>query len=194
MQEEFQFERFVEEWATIYHPMQHHPLHNERFFMIDNWYAMQSLVQRLEPMRSPSVVIETDLEGRLDDRFDHRRYTVYIIAQSAEQGNERSALKAKHIAKEGLLALHNMLRAFKENDELLDAMPFQKGGYLDLLRSSIQYGSKMLQAIDLEVSYNTTGEIFDGWYGAYFSFEDCVPYNRCVDYTDYLPKDYEEVP
>jgi hypothetical protein len=194
MQKEFQFERFVEEWATIYHPMQHHPLHNKRFFMIDNWYALQSLIRGLEVLQTPSAVIETDLEGRLDDRFDRRRYTVYIIAQAAEQGNEKDALKAKRIAKEGLLALHRMLRAFKENDELLDAMPFPKGGYLDLLRSSIQNGSKMFQAIDLEVSYNTTGEILDGWYGTWFSFEDCATYNRCVDYNDYLPKDYDTEP
>ena len=194
MQKEFQFERFVEEWATIYHTMQHHPLHNNRFFLVDNWYALQSLVQGLEVMRSPAVVVETDLEGRIDDRFDRRRYTVYVIAQSTGQDNGRSALNAKRIAKSGILSLIDLLRAFKNNDPILDALPLQKGGYLDMLHNSILNGSTLLQALDLDVSYNTTGEIFDGWYGVYFSFEDCVPYNRCVDYNDYLPKDYDTEP
>lgn len=189
---ELQIERLAEEWAELYGPMQHHPRNNRRFFMIDNWYAMAELVQGLEVQRSPSVVVESDMEGRIDDKFDRQRYTVYVIAQAREQGDARSSLKAKRIAKAGIMKFVNLLRAFQEHDRILSEMPFRKGGYLDQLRNVVQQGGNVMQAIDLDLSYDTTGEIFDGWYGVYVTFEDCVPLNRCIDLSDYQPKDYTD--
>jgi len=189
MHNSFHFDKFTEEWAELYMPMQHHPVHNQRFFMVDNWYSLETLIRELENKRSPAVVLETSLDGKIDDRYDRPSCTVYMIAQEADD-NSKAALDAKQKAKGALMAYRNMLAAFKEGSEILNAFPFRPGGYLDTLRSAVQNGRHPLQAIDLNVQYGTTGRVLDGWYGVYATFEDCIAYNRCVDYNDYVKKEY----
>jgi len=189
MHDNFLFDRFTEEWASLYALMQHNPINRKRFYMVDNWYSMQPLIEGLDPRCSPSVVLEANLEGRIDDKFDRPTYTVYMIALADER--EDNSLVAKRRAKDALLAYRNLMNAFKNADPALEGMPFQKGSYLDSLRTAVFAGRKILQAIDLNIRYESTGRVLDGWYGVFATFEDCTPYNRCIDFNDYVLKEYE---
>lgn len=182
---DFKFEKFVEEWAMIYKPMQHNRQNNVRFFVTDSYYSLVPLIQGTQSLHSPIVMIESSMDGVVDGKFDHPTYAVYMLSQSKDMRDGYSAIIAKREAKQCLFNLLNLMRAFQDGSDMLAYIPFPEGGYMQELYAKIQAGTPVLTALNLDVSYQTVGEMFDGWQGVYTTIDDTVAYDRCIEPSMY---------
>lgn len=185
MNNDFLFERFVEDWASIYVPMKHERKNNERFFVTDSYYSLIPLIEGTNPDKSPIVVVESGMEGRVDERFDYPEWTVYFLCRAKDMRDGRSAVRAKREAKNILFDFRNMLLAFKKADPGLMNVPMKEDSYLYQLRQEALAGKPVLQHLDLNINYDSVGILLDGWQGVFCSFSHVIPYNFCIDYTEY---------
>ena len=168
----FRFDKFVEQWAMKYKPMQHVPgpfSKNERFFLTDTYMGMVDFVTTLQPESSPCVVMESDQEGCMTDRYDSPRYTLYFMVRAEKMSDGVAAYEAKLEAKMHMQKFMNWLRAMQEKEE-------------DERRKE---GVRNIRIED-NMSYQTVGPFYDGWYGVYISLDDTQAYSRCVISDDYL--------
>jgi len=183
--DDFLFERFVEDWASIYLPMRHKREVNERFFVTDSYFSLVPMIEGTQPDKSPIVVVESSMEGRSDERFDYPSWTVYMLCRAQDMRDGRAAVHAKRIAKKCLFDLRNMMYALKKGDATLSDVPMEEGSYLYQLREDALAGKPVLSHIDLDIDYDSLGILFDGWQGVTCTFSHVLPYNRCIDTSEY---------
>lgn len=184
----FIIEKFVKEWAEIYKPMLHDDRKNPRFFIAEDDYKLAQSFINTKPEKSPIVVVTSDLSGRITDRFDYPVYSVYMFSQCDLMHDGDDTMEAKREAKASMIALLNLVRAFKDGDMVqLERLPFKEGGYLDGLRDEVAAGKGVLKKIEIEdVVYRSVSTLVDGWCGVYVTLEDIEPYDMCVDEGDYV--------
>lgn len=162
-----EFHEIVEHWAEIYRPMQHVPgrwSKNNRFFLTDSYMGLASVVQEMQRDASPSIVMESNVEGILGERFDTPRYSLYFLVLATGMSDGQAALQAKLECKQHMKKFIAYLRRMKEEKEMAE-----------------------LAHIDLDdIEYMTTVPMFDGWYAVGITLTDLCQYDRCVDANDYI--------
>lgn len=162
----FQFHEFVEHWASIYKPMCHVPgprSRNVRFHLVDSYLSMVDFVKSLPDAKSPCVVMESNQEGVVSDRFDYPEYTLYFMVRATDVADGRAAMHAKLESKQHMMKFLAYVLSKKEEEE------------------------EGLDNLDLErAEYNTTGPLYDGWYSVVLTLSDVARYSRCIDENDYI--------
>lgn len=157
---------FVEHWAEIYKPMQHirgKNSKNERFFLTDTYMGLSDFMTNVQPQKSPCVVMETSLEGTLNEQFDTPRYSIYFMVSSGMMSDGREAKEAKEEAKMHMMKFFTYLKNKQDRN----------------------YPS--VRNIRLEnIDYQTIGPLYNGWYGATISLRDVEAIDRCISNEDYL--------
>ena len=178
----FRFDNFVEHWASIYKPMLHEAGkygRNKRFFLTDTYMGMVDFMTQIRPDQSPCVVMESNQEGTMTDRFDYPRYSLYFMVRAHDMSDGASAMEAKLEAKQHMRKFIVYLRKKKEYNEL----------------HRIKSGLENIR-IEQYLDYQTIGPMYDGWYGVLISLENLEAYSTCIVQDDYIddtaePQSYE---
>lgn len=188
MNEEFLFEKFIEEWAEMYKPMKHNEKKNPRFFIAEDDYKLAQSFVHTRPTKSPIVVVTSNIEGHIEENFDHPIYSVYFFAQCDMMHEGRDTMVSKRQAKECAIALLNMLRTFKDgNVSLLERLPIKEGGYMWELKEKILDGKMIMRGIELSsLDYQSVSTLVDGWCGVYMTLTNIEPVMQCLDEADYI--------
>lgn len=158
------FFQFVEHWATIYKPMQHVPgetSRNKRFFMTNDYLSMVDFAKRLPVNETPSVVMENNMEGQLDDVVDNPEYVIYFMVKSSDMNDSRQVLAAKTEAKEHMLRFVSYLKMKSDSNP-------------DVENYSVS------------PRYQTVGPIYNGWYGVMITVSLQSVVSQCVAKDDYV--------
>lgn len=162
----FLFHEFVEKWASLYKPMQHIPgerSKNRRFYLADSYMSMIDFVKTLPNANSPCVILESNQEGVISDRFDYPEYTLYFMVRASNMTDGWAANAAKLESKQHMLKFLAYLQLQKEAEV------------------------RGLENIDLErVEYVTTGPLYNGWYAVSLTLSNMSQYSRCIDENDYI--------
>lgn len=162
----FQFHEFVENWASLYKPMQHIPgtrSRNCRFYLVDSYMSMIDFAKSLPDSKSPCVVMESNQEGIVSDRFDYPEHTIYFMVKATDMQDGRAAHAAKLESKQHMMKFLAYLQAKKAEE------------------------TPGLENIDLErAEYVTTGPLYNGWYSVSLTLSNMSPYSRCIDENDYI--------
>lgn len=191
---EFNYARFTEEWAEIYKPMRHIPGEdstNRRFYICNSYLEMTQFVEHgMDPEVSPSVVIESQQDGIIENGWDYPRYSFYFMVRADEMNNGASAIEAKSEAKRHMMEFVNFIRMFKYADEygyMLEKMALREGSYLDSLRTAVtEMGDRCLENLDIEsVVYESINQMFNGWYAVQITLSDQQLLNKCANMALY---------
>lgn len=162
----FQFHEFVENWASLYRPMQHIPgprSKNCRFYLVDSYMSMIDFAKSLPDAKSPCVVMESNQEGIVSDRFDYPEHTVYFMVKATDMQDGLAAHAAKLESKRHMMKFLAYLQTKKEEE------------------------TPGLENIDMErAEYVTTGPLYNGWYAVSLTLSNMSPYSRCIDDNDYV--------
>ena len=115
----FQFHEFVENWASLYRPMQHIPgprSKNRRFYLVDSYMSMIDFAKSLPDAKSPCVVMESNQEGIVSDRFDYPEHTVYFMVKATDMQDGLAANAAKLESKLHMMKFLAYLLTKKEEE------------------------------------------------------------------------------
>lgn len=172
----FRFDNYVEQWATIYKPMQHDPSaggRGKRMYRIDSINRLEEFAANLTAAQSPSVAVVTQLDGDADGpnekhiRFTHRVF--FFVKQppvSTQQGiiDEVGAADAKA---EGVEIAEDFL-AYLYDDYKNNPKGVLRGIRWDTV-AVFSYPQK-----------------FNGWWPTELVFEHLIPRNTCVNPEKYI--------
>lgn len=164
---DFRFESFVENWCTIYRPLQHVPgerSKNKRFFLTDTTYlGMSDFMANIGSRASSCVVMESSVEGTLVRGLDVQQHTIYFFVKATDTQDG-------HAAREALLEAKTHMNEF-----------------LAYLRQKQSEGMSELKNINLDdrSGYQSVGPLYNGWWGVYLTIEDTRQVRLCVDKDKY---------
>lgn len=164
---DFRFESFVENWCTIYRPLQHVPgerSKNKRFFLTDTTYlGMADFMANIGNRSSSCVVMESSVEGTLVRGLDVQQHTIYFFVKATDTQDG-------HAAREALLEAKTHMNEF-----------------LAYLRQKQSEGMSELQNINLDdrSGYQSVGPLYNGWWGVFITIEDTRQVRLCVDKDKY---------
>lgn len=145
---------------------------NRRFYLTDTKDGLVELVKNFETTMSPSVIMESAVEGGGEIRRPKRNYPIYFFARARAMSDGDAATEAKE---EAWWHCRNFLswlldRREKELEQNIDG---------DFAR------------IDLDeyIMFDTIGPVGDGWYAVLVQFEREEPLDLCVDEDLYTEPD-----
>lgn len=165
----FDFSTMAETWAAQYKPMQHTPEKdgtNKRFFSCEGIASIPAVLQNMAGLKSPIMMVESDIEGKSDGRFFYTEYHIFFACKDAE-GMMNSGRTAKLEAATHMGAFIAYLRACKD----LESDVYQPAlGQINL--NDLQYYSVNL--------------FLDGWYGIQLDVVNIEPLQSCVNPADYV--------
>lgn len=155
----------VRQWCKTYKPMLDSTDNgNRRFFLTDTREGLVEMVKNFETTMSPSVIMESTVEGDGSIRRPRRNYPIYFFVRAETMADGDNAAEAKE---EAWWHCQNFLawlldKREKELEQDVDG---------DFSR------------IDLEeyIVIDTIGPIGDGWYAVLVQFVREEPLNLCVD-------------
>lgn len=161
------FEDILESWAMKYKPMKHIPGEtstNKRLFLFDSIVSIPDFMTRIGSNLSPCLGYEFPMRGSIKGGKVLPVYTIYFLVKqdiNRATGKELSA----EANQEALQHAFKFIAWMKEQQEL----------------------NPELRNIDLdEVSYDTYGPLYNGWYGIFIQIRDVDKFNQCVDKSDYI--------
>lgn len=161
------FDKIVEEWATIYKPMQHTPGDtgkNRRFFLFDSIVSIPQFSGKLDSTKSPCIGFEFHKQGNIVGGKAMPVYTIYFLVNVGTMNLTEKNRSADAVA-EAELHAHKFL-AWIQNE---------------------QENRPELRNIDLNnVVYDTYGPLMNNWYALFLQFKDVDVFNVCVDKNDYV--------
>lgn len=133
------------------------------------------LAKNWDPKMSPSVIMESAIEGGGDIRRPKRNYPIYFFVRARNMSDGDAATEAKE---EAWWHCRNFLSWLLEKRE--EELEHNNDG--DFAR------------IDLEeyIMLDSIGPIGDGWYAVLVQFDREEPLNLCVDHSLYEYPDEEE--
>jgi len=161
------FDKIVEEWATLYKPIQHTPGEsgeNKRFFLFDSIVSVPQFIAKIDITKSPCVGFEFHKQGNIVGGKVQPVYTIYFMVNAGTD-----SLVAKEQSSEAVYEAETHAHKFLAwiNEE--------------------QENRQELRNIDLQnVTYDTYGPLYNNWYAVFIQFRDVDVYNTCVDKNDYV--------
>lgn len=163
------FRAIIEEWATIYKPMQHTPGktgRNKRFFLFDDIVSIPSFLSRLPDIKSPCVGYEIAQEGTIRGGHIRPCHVIYFLVRTPNN-NPTDKMQSYEAQRE---AVSHMLK------------------FMAWLRG--QQDTRMeLQNFNLEseeIRYSPYGPFLNNWYAIFIQLFDVGKFNLCVDPEDYV--------
>ena len=145
---------------------------NRRFYLTDTKEGLVELAKSLEPKMSPSVIMESSVEGSGDIRRPSRNYPIYFFVRARDLADGDAATEAKE---EAWWHCRNFLTW------LLDKRETELEENIDGDFSRID--------IDGYIMFDTVGPVGDGWYAVLVQFGREEPLNLCVDEDLYIDPD-----
>lgn len=172
------FHSIVRQWCRIYKHMLDSPKNNNRrFYLTDTKEGLVELAKNLEPKMSPSVIMESSVEGSGEIRRPTRNYPIYFFVRARKMSDGDAATEAKE---EAWWHYQNFItwlldKREKELEQNIDG-DFAK---IDL---------------DEYIMFDTIGPIGDGWYAVMVQFDRDEPLNLCVNEDLYIDPNTAETP
>lgn len=185
---EFIYEKFIEEWASIYPPVMHDRKKNQRFLITDSYFNLIEMIKNARPDKSPILVLEGGMEGELGS-FNEFSFAVYFLVRADKMRDGYAAVEAYREALNHLAVFVNTLRAFKDGRFAsgIDCIPMPEGSYMAEVAEAVKKGKRPLEGLDLDnVYYQPVGPKLDGWVGETASFTCKNPYERCIDGSTFV--------
>lgn len=164
----FNFGEFAEEWAVRYKPMSHTPEKggkNKRFFPCEGINSIPAMIAAANGVKSPILMVESDVEGKATDRFFYNEYHLYFCCKDS-LGTDPSGLATKREAAKHMEKFIAYLNECKDKDSEL----YKPG----------------LEKVELEnMQYYSINLFQDGWYGAQLDIVNIEPIDLEVSDDDY---------
>lgn len=167
------FHSIVRQWCRTYKPMLDSATNgNRRFYLTDTKDGMVEMVKNFDPKLSPSVIMESAVEGGGEIRRPNRNYPIYFFVRARDMAEGDAATEAKE---EAWWHCRNFLtwlldKREKELEQNIDG---------DFAR------------INLEeyIMFDTIGPVGDGWYAVLVQFDREEPLNLCLDEDLYVSEE-----
>lgn len=167
------FHSIVRQWCRTYKPMLDSATNgNRRFYLTDTKEGMVEMVKNFDPKLSPSVIMESAVEGGGEIRRPNRNYPIYFFVRARDMAEGDAATEAKE---EAWWHCRNFLtwlldKREKELEQNIDG---------DFAR------------INLEeyIMFDTIGPVGDGWYAVLVQFDREEPLNLCLDEDLYIEEE-----
>lgn len=160
------FDKIVEEWASVYKPMQHDAEVNRRYFNFDSIVSIPQFAGQMDINRSPAVGFEFHKEGTITGGKVLPVYTIYFLVRTETDDPTNKDMSADAVA-EAEIHAHKFL-----------AWLYQK-----------QQKDSQFRELDLKnIDYGTIGPMLNNWYALFIQINDVEQINqyRCVDSNDYV--------
>lgn len=161
------FDKIVEEWATVYKPMQHIPgktSGNQRFFLFDSIVSIPQFTAKLPKTQSPCVGFEFPAQGVINEGKMYPTYCVYFLVNAGTVKPTEKELAADAVS-----------------EALMHARKF-----IAWLSFQSEKRQELKQIRTDRISYDTYGPLLNGWYAVFLTIEDTELINLCVDQNDYV--------
>lgn len=161
------FDKIVEEWATVYRPMQHTPgktESNRRFFLFDSIVSIPQFTAKLPKTKSPCVGFEFPVQGTIMEGKIRPSYCVYFLVNAGTVKPTEKELAADAV-----------------NEALMHAKKF-----LAWLNEQSRHRRELMHIRTDSIPYDTYGPLLNGWYAVFLTFEDVETINGCIDPNDYV--------
>lgn len=162
------FHSIVRKWCRIYKPMLDSDTNgNRRFYLTDSTAGVVEFAKGIANSMSPSVVMESGVEGYIKGGLVYRNYPVYFFVRARDMADGDAAAEAKE---EAWMHCQNFITWLRDKQEI----DSPNGDY---------------SRIDLEnnIDIQTVGPIENGWLAVLVQFERLEQMELCVDdnlYTD----------
>ena len=161
------FQSIVSDWCRIYKPMLHNPEKgNKRFFLVDSWEAVRGWGGDVPTKFSPCVVMESAVEGDMDNGKMYRNYPVYFCCRARDMADGDAAAEAKE---EAWYHAQNFLTWLREKHN-------EDSPNGDFGRIEMEHG----------ISVSTAGPLQDGWYGVLIQLTRLELLNLCTKEEMYV--------
>lgn len=165
------FKDTLEEWATIYKPMQHTPGEtgkNKRFFLFDNIVTIPSFMSKMPAVKSPCVGYEFTQEGTIKGGKIMPVHVVYFLVKCKTNvlTDKEQSYEAQ---REALIHMQKFLAWIKHEQDKREEL------------RNIN--------LDEEIRYSTYGPFLNNWYAIFIELSDVQKFNICNDENDYIVKD-----
>ena len=169
------FHSIVRQWCRTYKPMLDSATNgNRRFYLTDTKEGLVELAKKLEPKMSPSVIMESTVEGGGEIRRPDRNYPIYFFVRARDLADGDAATEAKE---EAWWHCRNFL-----------------SWLLDMREKELEQNiDGDFSRIDLEeyIMFDTIGPVGDGWYAVLVQFNREEPLDLCVDEELYVEEEEE---
>ena len=160
------FHSIVRQWCRIYRPMQDSPK-NRRFYLTDSTSGVVELAKGIANSFSPCVVMESSVEGYVDNGYIYRNYPVYFFVRARDMADGDAAAEAKEKAWVHAQNFLTYLKNLHENDPT---------------------PTREYDRIDLEnnIEMQTIGPIENGWFAVLIQLERQESLDLCVNEDMYV--------
>lgn len=169
------FHSIVRQWCKIYKPMLDSTTNgNRRFYLTDTKEGLVELAKNLEPKMSPSVIMESTVEGSGEIRRPSRNYPIYFFVRARDMADGDAATEAKEEAWWHCQNFLTWLLGKREEE----------------LEQNIDGDFSKIE-LDGSIIFDTIGPVGDGWYAVLVQFDREEPLNLCVNEDLYIDPDVE---
>lgn len=163
----------VREWTRLYKPMMDGVTRDRRrFFMTDSFQGMVEFAKGIPNTASPCVVMESNVEGYVDNGRIFRNYPIYFYVRARAMSDGDAAAEAKEAAWKHAQNFLTWLREASRKNEFDES-------YNGIILS---------ENIDIE----TVGPLENGWFAVLLQLERDESMDLCVDEGLYLSENDSE--
>lgn len=167
------FHSIVRQWCKTYKPMLDSATNgNRRFFLTDSTAGVVEMVKNFDATRSPSVVMESSVEGSGKLTRPQRNYPIYFFCRARDMADGDAAAEAKE---ECWYHAQQFLTWLKKKHDL----EIEENLDGDFARINL----------DDYIDITTVGPLENGWYAVLIQFEREEPLNLCKDDDMYIEED-----
>ena len=190
----FRLDNVLEQWATIYRPLQHDPAAkstHRTFFRISMIDAQSYFVRNFNAQPSPAMAYATHVDAEMEksQKFINYRHVIYFLVKQQNSAgktdltDELAATEARYDTDDmvqDLLSFLSQMQLAANNGQ----SNFKVGEHVFPITKDVRQGWRGLQIN--EAHWGTLPTHFNGWQICGLTIDQVQPRQMCITPTKYI--------